>query len=250
MSGLEIAGAALSLGSAAVGAAGTIAGGNAAASQYYRQANQNRTGAAYGLMEAQNEATQLRMAADESRAASQRKAQETNWQTGQVLSKLQSGAAAGGGSARDATIGQLGAQIKQAGDFQSLMEMYAGENRARGLEDSASNSLYRGQMQNYGLLSGASSNETAARMGQKNAILGAGGTMLGAIGDQASGFIKQRALENRTADAALNRAFDAQDAALARGTVLGSADSVGRSNRALVDSYERFLRRPYTSFGF
>lgn len=163
-----------------VSAAGTIAGGNAAASQYYRQANQNRIGAAYGLMEAQNEATQLRMAADESRAASQRKAQETNWQTGQVLSKLQAGAAAGGGSARDATIGQLGAQIKQTGDFQSLMEMYSGENRARGLEDSANTAMYRGQMKNYGLLTDADTAAMAARTGQTNAMLGAAGTILGA----------------------------------------------------------------------
>ena len=105
---------------AATSAAGTIAGGNAAASQYYRQANQNRIGAAYGLLEADAEAKQLRMAADESRAASQRKAQEINWQTGQALSKLQAGAAAGGGSARDATVGQLGAQIGQTGEFQKL----------------------------------------------------------------------------------------------------------------------------------
>lgn len=183
MSGLEFPiAAALTAAGAATSAYGTIAGGNAAASQYYRQANQDRIAAAYGVQEAQNEATQLRYAADESRAASQQKAIEIGKTTNLAKSKLQANAAFGGGSASDATIGQLGAGIQRTGEFQKLMEMYGGESRARGLEDSANMASYRGAMKNYDLLTGADTAEMAARTGQKNAMLGAAGTILGTAG--------------------------------------------------------------------
>lgn len=179
---LFLAGAAATAVGAGTSAYGTIAGGNAAANQYYRQANQNRIAAAYGIQEAQNEATQLRYAADESRAASQQKAIEIGKTVNLAQSKLQAGAAAGGGSARDATIGQLSAGIQRTGEFQKLMEMYGGESRARGLEDSANMASYRGAMKNYDLLTGADTAEMAARTGQRNAMLGAAGTILGTAG--------------------------------------------------------------------
>lgn len=179
---LFLAGAAATVAGAGTSAYGTIAGGNAAANQYYRQANQNRIAAAYGIQEAQNEAQQLKWAANESRAASQQKALEISGAAGMAKSKLQAAAAFGGGSARDATVGQLGAGIQQAGEFQKLMEMYGGESRARGLEDSANVASYRGAMKNYDLLTGADTAEMAARTGQTNAALGAAGTILGTAG--------------------------------------------------------------------
>jgi hypothetical protein len=108
-----------SLVAGAVSAAGTIAAGSA------KQSSANFT------------ATQEDMAAQESRAASQRSAQDKDRQTALTLSKLQAGAAASGGGASDPGILTLAGHIAGRGEYESLMDMYTGENKARGLEDEA-----------------------------------------------------------------------------------------------------------------
>jgi hypothetical protein len=112
MTALTVAGGALAAG-------GTIMGGQAAKSSAYFTAAQED------------------QAAQESRAASQRDALEKGRQTGLVLSKLQARAAASGGGAADPGVQTIAGNIAGRGEYESLMDMYKGENRARGLEDAA-----------------------------------------------------------------------------------------------------------------
>lgn len=112
MTTLAVAGAALSAG-------GTLAGGVAKKNASDFQAAQDD------------------MAAQESRASGQRSAQDKDRQTTLVLSKLQANAAASGGGASDPGVLTLAGNIGGRGEYESLMDMYKGENRARGLEDEA-----------------------------------------------------------------------------------------------------------------
>jgi hypothetical protein len=89
-------------------------------------------------------AAQEDQAAQESRAASQRTALEKDRQATLLQSTLQANAAASGGGAADPTVVGLGQDIAGRGEYQSLMDMYTGENRARGIEDQAIGSRMTG----------------------------------------------------------------------------------------------------------
>lgn len=121
------------VGAGALQAAGTIMGGNAAAA-----AGKAQQDAQYF------KAAQEEQAAQESRAASQRVALDKAREGRLLQSKLQAGAAAGGGGAADATVLNLAGGIAGRSEYESLLEMYKGENRARGLEDSAIGSRMSG----------------------------------------------------------------------------------------------------------
>lgn len=146
--------------SGALTAAGTVMGGNAAAA-----AGSAQKGAAYF------KAAQEDQAAQESRAASQRSAFEKNRQVGLLQSKLQANAAASGGSASDAGVINLAQDIAGRGEYQSLMDMYTGENRARGIEDQAIGSRLTGD---------AAQAEGEAK--RSASYLSAAGTLIGSAG--------------------------------------------------------------------
>jgi hypothetical protein len=114
----------------ALQAAGTIMGGNAAA-----DAGKAQQQAQYF------KAAQEEQAAQESRAAV---ALDKDREGRLLQSTLQARAAAGGGGASDPTIVNLAGGIAGRSEFESLLEMYKGENRARGLEDSAVGSRLSG----------------------------------------------------------------------------------------------------------
>lgn len=144
----------------AVSAAGTIAGGNAAAS----------AGAA--AQQSQNfKAAQEDQAAQESRAASQRDSLEKGRQTTLALSTLQANAAASGGGASDPGVLTLAGNIAGRGEYESLMDMYKGENRARGLTDAATGARMTGE---------ADLAEGEAK--QSASYLSAAGTIIGTAG--------------------------------------------------------------------
>lgn len=109
-------------------------------------------------------AAQMEQQAGESRAAGQRQAFERDRETKLALSKLQARAAASGGGASDPTVTNLAGDIAGRGEYQHLMEMYKGENRARGLEDEAMGAR----------MTGAAKRDAA--------FLSAGGTLLGSAG--------------------------------------------------------------------
>jgi hypothetical protein len=144
----------------ALSAAGTIMGGNAAADAGRRS------------QEAANfRATQEDMAAQESRASAQRVALDKGRETTLLESKLQARAAAGGGSASDPGVLDLTGDIAGRGEYESLMAMFTGENKARGLTDEATGSRLTGE---------AAAAEGAAK--QSASYLSAAGTIVGSAG--------------------------------------------------------------------
>lgn len=112
--------------SAVAGVAGTLvaAKGAAQAGEEQRKAREY-------------EAKQREMQAQESRAAAQRQAFERDRSEKLAQSTLQARAAASGAGATDETVIGLGEDIAGRSEYQKLMEMYTGENRARGLDDAA-----------------------------------------------------------------------------------------------------------------
>jgi hypothetical protein len=146
--------------SGALSAAGTIMGGNAAAA-----AGQSQRDASYF------KAAQEEQAAQESRAAAQRTALDKDRQSRLLQSTLQANAAASGGGAADPTIIGLGEDIAGRGEYQSLMDLYTGENRGRGLEDQAVGSRMTGDAQ----LAEGSAKQDAS-------YLSAAGTLIGSAG--------------------------------------------------------------------
>lgn len=83
------------------------------------------------------EAQQREQQAQESRAAAQREALERTRTTNLAQSSLQARAAASGAGSTDETVLGLGEDLAGRGEYQRLMEMYKGENRARGYQDAA-----------------------------------------------------------------------------------------------------------------
>lgn len=134
MAGLETIALVASIAGAVTSGVGTIMAGNAAAAA--GEANQR----AYNL-----KSEQATIAAEEARAASQRTQQESKRKTDLVQSRLRAVAAAGGGSSDDPTIVHLNEDIAGRGEFQQLMDMYTGENRARGFEDQSKFDLMSGE---------------------------------------------------------------------------------------------------------
>jgi hypothetical protein len=144
----------------AIQAAGTLMGGQAAA-----DAGRAQQGAQYF------KAAQEEQAAQESRASQQRVALDKAREGRLLQSRLQANAAASGGGAADPTILDLSGGIAGRSEYESLLEMYKGENRARGLEDSAVGSRMSGD---------AAKAEGDAK--KKASYFSAAGTLIGSAG--------------------------------------------------------------------
>lgn len=112
--------------SAVAGVAGTLVSmqGAQAAAQSQKQAKEF-------------EAAQRQQQAQESRAAAQRQALEHVRQGNIAQSSLQARAAASGAGASDETVIGLGEDLGGRSEYQRLMDIYTGENRARGYQDMA-----------------------------------------------------------------------------------------------------------------
>lgn len=144
----------------ALNAAGTLIGGQAAA-----DAGASQKQAQYF------KAAQEDMAAQESRAASQRVSLDKAHDTTLVLSKLQARAAASGGGADDPTVTTLASGIAGRGEYEQLMSLYTGENRARGLEDEAMGARLTGDAA-----------EAEGKAKRNASYLSAAGTLVGSAG--------------------------------------------------------------------
>jgi hypothetical protein len=136
---------------------GTIAGmaGTAASMKTQRQAGAlAQAGAAEegraAIESSEYRATQLRQQAQEARAAQQRVALETRRKGGLAQSTLRARAAAGGGGATDNSVLKLTGEIAARTEYESLLEMYKGENAARGMEDAAEAAIYQGKVAERG----------------------------------------------------------------------------------------------------
>lgn len=119
--------------------------------------------------------------ANEERSAGQQKALWVGEQQKLAQSKLQANAAFGGGSSTDTTVGQLGGQINQVGSYQKAMNMYAGESRARGLEDAGVAGVYAAANGANMNIWKAVQQEKAAKMSAMGSIIGSAGGLFSAI---------------------------------------------------------------------
>lgn len=90
-------------------------------------------------------AAQEAQAAQEARASAQRQSLERRRQTNLTQSTLIARAAASGADASDPDVQNLGQSIAARGEYQALMEMYNGENRAQGLLSQSEADLYEGK---------------------------------------------------------------------------------------------------------
>jgi hypothetical protein len=113
-------------------AVGTIAGGAAAKEQ------------------ADFKAKGLEMQANESRAASQRRAEERRQRGRLVLSQMQARAAASGTDATSGDVLGLTEDVAGRSEYQALTELYTGENRARGYIDQANSVRMSGENEKKG----------------------------------------------------------------------------------------------------
>jgi len=120
LSGLEMIGG-------LIGAAGTLASGIAANNQ------------------AKSEALAMEAQGREEFAASQRDAEVKKREGRIAMSRQQAVAAASGGGADDASIIKLMTRTASESDFNARTVMYGGEQRKRGLFDSAKNRRTSGQ---------------------------------------------------------------------------------------------------------
>jgi hypothetical protein len=144
----------------AISAAGTIVGGLAGMAQGNAQA---------AMME--HRAKMERQQAMEARAIGTRQAMEKRREGDLMQSKLQARAAASGGGAADPTVIKLGQDIAGRSEYSALFDMYQGENRARGYEDSANASM-----------ASAKSAEQQGKFALLGSLFKAGGTIMGGAG--------------------------------------------------------------------
>jgi len=112
---------------AGVQAAGTIASGMSVNAQ------------------AKNQAAQLEQNAGQARATSQRQAIQEQRQAGLAQSRGQAVAASSGAGASDPTVETIQDNIAGQGEYNSLAQLYSGEERARGLETDAADARLQGK---------------------------------------------------------------------------------------------------------
>lgn len=167
---------------AALGATGTIMGANDAAQGAYANERYVAANTAGTLNRGIYAKQQLDQQASEARAAGTRDAAMAAKKTDYIVGAGRAAAAASGGNATDTSVvSQLGS-AQQMGDYEKLIALYTGENKARGLEYAGENALIDAHNQARSDLYGASSAAYRGRLGQRNAALSATGTLLGAAG--------------------------------------------------------------------
>lgn len=207
MTGIEIAtiaGTAVTLGDAAL-AASTLIGAMGAVQQGQAQeaAGQAQAQAAAHQANLRNaQAKAMEQQAGQERAVSQRAAAVQRRQGAQVSSRAQALAAASGGGALDPTIIDVLAGIKGETNTRALNALYAGEEKARGLE-------YGAVLERAGGRGDLYAGEVARRAGQD----AAGRSNLSAVGGLTGG------------GAAIYDRFERRKA---RNTILESADGLSR----------------------
>jgi len=171
-----LVGAGIGMAGSAIGAMGTIGAAKAQAKAARAQQWNDFNAAIYEQKVLQNQA-------NEQRASSQQTSIWLGKQKDLAQSKLQANAAFGGGSATDTTVGQLGGQLQQVGQYQKGMTMYAGESRARGLEDAGVAGVYRAVNQGNMDVWKADQNAKAARMSAMGSLIGSAGGLFNALGN-------------------------------------------------------------------
>lgn len=134
MSGLEIAAGGLSALGAGTSAFGTLMGAN-------EEADALNAGRFNQLLTGAYRSQALKQAADEQRAAGQRKAFDYERNKDLALSSGRAIAAASGGGASDTSVVNTLAGVEAQGEYQKAVTMFGAESRALGLEEESRNAL-------------------------------------------------------------------------------------------------------------
>jgi hypothetical protein len=107
-----------------------------------QQASAAKAAAAQAIVSGEYNAKQLETKAQQERAAAQRAGLETARKGELTMSMLANRAAAGGGGATDETVLALGENITGRNRYDYELDIFRGEDQARGLEDQAKATRY------------------------------------------------------------------------------------------------------------
>ena len=182
MSGLELLGAGAGLIGTGLSAGSTLMGANASASASDASRYSDLLTGVYRKQS-------LDWAADEAQATGQRQAEQITQQKNLLQSKAQAVAAGSGAGADDTTVQNLEGGIESQGEYQKLMSMYQGNERASGLRDEGNNAL-------IGAINKSNADDYSARMTRANAPLTAVGTLLSGASTLAGRFSNNRTIPN------------------------------------------------------
>lgn len=161
-------GAVVGLAGTAVSAIGQIGAGSATRKAAERQAMLDR-------ILGQREAQSLRIAADTAQASGQQNALQKGLQLDQIQSRARAIAGASGGGVDDTSVLNTQALIGHVGEFQKGLDIFAGENRARGLRYQATLAEIGGENQ-------ARAAEFQGQVAEANARASAFGSLIGGFG--------------------------------------------------------------------
>lgn len=117
----------------------------------------------------------LEIAANTAQAAGQQNALQKGLQLTQIESRSRAIVGASGGGADDTSVLQTQALIGHVGEFQKGLDVFAGENKARGLR-------YQGVLAEIGGENQARASEFAGQIAEENARASAMGSMIGGFG--------------------------------------------------------------------
>lgn len=157
-------------------------GGNAAAQGAYANQRYVAQNTPVALNRGIYAKQQLDQQANETLAAATRDAALGARKRDYIVGAGRAAAAAGGGNATDTGVVSQLASAQQQGDYEKLMSLYTGQNKALGLRYEGENALTDAHNAARSGLYEADSAAYRARLGQRNSILSAGGTILGAAG--------------------------------------------------------------------
>lgn len=158
--GLQAAGA-------AVGAMGTLAGGN-----YAAQAGQMQ------MQAANAQASALREQGGAEWGIAQQKGGLDRYKTDEAISTGRARMAGGGTDPTGTSNLAVTGALKQRGELEALQDMWTGENRSVQLRNEANAVQYGGAMQNYA----GEAQQSASRFGALTTILGGAGSMFRTYG--------------------------------------------------------------------
>jgi len=158
---------ALTAAGTAMSASSTIAGGNAAARAGLMQQNADNY-----------QAAQLNENAPGEIGAAQRTMLDTQLKTKQLQSTIEANAAGGGVNAAVGSPVAAEKEIAGRGTYQSLMDLFNGQNKATGEENEAQGATYSGVIANEG----GQMQQRAANLNAMATIAGGGASMMRSAG--------------------------------------------------------------------
>jgi hypothetical protein len=172
---MAMLGAVVGVAGAAVSAAGTMAAGRRTRAAAERQAMLER-------ILGKREAEVFTIAANTAQAAGQQNALQKGMQLTQVQGQARAAAGASGGGADDTSVLNVQTTIAHVGEFQKAIEVFSGENKARGMRYQATLAEIGGENQARATEYGGQVAEANARDAAMGSLIGGFDGLFGSIG--------------------------------------------------------------------